>query len=50
MKKVKSATLPRQMPPRDNASNWETGMDMNWLRVFNHIGSIHLIGESKKDF
>ena len=32
MKKVKTATLPRQMPPRDNASNWETGMDMNWLR------------------
>ncbi len=32
MKKVKTATLPRQMPPRDNASNWETGMDMKWLK------------------
>src|ERR1700747_3203598 len=32
MKKVKAATLPRQMPPRDNASNWETGMDTKWLK------------------
>src|ERR1700760_1039735 len=32
MKKVKAATLPRQMPPRDNASNWETGMDIKWLK------------------
>src|SRR5258708_7412932 len=32
MKKVRTATLPRQMPPRDSASNWETGMDMKWLK------------------
>jgi microsomal epoxide hydrolase len=32
MKKVKAATLPRQMPSRDSASNWETGMDMKWLK------------------
>lgn len=33
MKKVKAATLPRQMPPRDSASsNWETRMDMKWLK------------------
>ncbi len=32
MKKVRTATLPRQMPPRDGASNWETGMDMKWLK------------------
>src|SRR5258705_13731703 len=32
MKKVKAATLPPQMPPRDNNSNWETGMDMKWLK------------------
>src|SRR5260221_13884635 len=32
MKKVKAATLPPQMPPRESASsNWETGMDMKWL-------------------
>ena len=33
MRKVKAATLPRQMPPRDGAaSNWETGMDIQWLK------------------
>src|SRR5260221_14403027 len=32
MTKVKAATLPPQMPPRESASsNWETGMDMKWL-------------------
>lgn len=32
MKKVKTATLPPQMPPRDSASDWESGMDMKWLK------------------
>ena len=32
MKKVKATTLPRQMPARDSASDWETGMDMKWLK------------------
>src|SRR5258708_39556599 len=32
MTKVKAATLPPQMPPRESASsNWETGMDMKWV-------------------
>ena len=36
MKKVKAATLPRQMPPRDSAaSNWETG------KIVKQFSSIH---------
>jgi pimeloyl-ACP methyl ester carboxylesterase len=32
MNKVKATTLPRQVPPRDSASDWETGMDVKWLK------------------
>jgi pimeloyl-ACP methyl ester carboxylesterase len=33
MKRVKNARIPRQMPASDGVeSNWETGMDMEWLK------------------
>jgi pimeloyl-ACP methyl ester carboxylesterase len=32
MKRVRTATFPRQMPSRDGASDWETGMDIKWLK------------------
>ena len=32
MERVRNARIPKQMPASDGAtSNWETGMDMNWL-------------------